>query len=82
VNMWNRQQVSVCRVKSMCGSVIIYKGMGVSRLSGTESIVGLLEILQRFMLLKFMIMFVVELDVEYLACSCYYISENAKINTR
>jgi len=40
VNKRNRQPVSVCRAYRKCGSVIIQKGMKVSRLSGTEYIVG------------------------------------------
>jgi len=48
--------------------------------------VGILEILQQFYA-RFMLDFLclVELlDVEYryLTCLCYYITENAKINTR
>jgi len=36
VNTRNRQQVSVCRALRTCGSVIIQKGMDVSKLSGEQ----------------------------------------------
>jgi len=35
-NTRNGQQVSACRVQRTCGTVVIQKGVKVSRLSGTE----------------------------------------------
>jgi len=39
-NMRNRQQVGVGRAQRMCGTVVINKGVEVSRLSGTDSVTG------------------------------------------
>jgi len=39
-NTRNGQQVSVYRALRTCGSVVIQKGVEVSRLSGTESVMG------------------------------------------
>jgi len=40
VNTRNGQQVSVCRVQRTCESMVIQKGVKISRLSGTKRVMG------------------------------------------